>query len=285
MLILPILSIINMINSKNIEEVVGYIGKFKGDTFIVKFSGKVVEDDTILESVAKDIAILHKAGINLIIVHGAGRMISDTLDKFGLKTTFINGERVTKTRETLDIVIGCLYCVNNKLVGTLNKHDVKAVGLTSSLLLADKTKRKGLGFVGDIKEVKKELLDILIDKTYIPVIFPIGIDRKTTTPLNINADIVAGEIAHTAGAKKFIVLTSVKGVLDENGDLIKQLSIKECKELKEKGIIESGMIPKVNACILALEKGVEKSHIVGAKEDALLGELLTDEGTGTMIIK
>jgi len=142
-----------------------------------------------------------------------------------------------------------------------------------------------LGFVGDIKEVKKELLDILIDKQYIPVIFSIGMDRKTTTPLNINADIVAGEITHTVGAKKFIVLTSVKGVLDENGDLIKQLTIKECKELKEKGIIESGMIPKLNACIMALEKGVEKSHIVEAKEDALLGELLTDEGTGTMIIE
>lgn len=271
-----------MINSKNIDEVMGYIEKFKGDTFIVKLGGKVLEDDAIIESVAKDIATLRKAGINLIIVHGAGSLISDTLDKLGLKTTFINGERVT-TREILNIVIGCLHYVNNKLVGAINKCNVKTVGLNGSLLIAEKTKREELGFVGNIKEIKKELLEFLIEKEYVPVIFSIGMDRKTSLPLNINADIVAGELAHAVGAKKFIVLTTVKGVLNENGNLIKHLTSEECSKLKEKGIIKTGMIPKINACIMALKKGVEKAHIVKAEEGALLGELLTDEGTGTMI--
>ncbi len=270
-----------MISLKN-KDVMRYIERFKGDTFIVKFSGKVLENDAIIESVTKDIATLHKVGINLIIVHGAGSMISDTLNEFGLKTTFINGERVT-TREILNIVIWCLHYVNNKLVSSINKCNARAVGLDSSLLIAEKTKKEELGFVGNIKEIKKDILEILIGEGYIPVISPIGMDRQTSMPLNINADIVAGELAHAVGAKKFIVLTTVRGVLNEDGNLIKTLTIEECYKLREKGVIKTGMIPKIDACIMALKKGVERAHIIKAEEDALLGELLTDEGTGTMI--
>jgi acetylglutamate kinase len=269
-----------MANIKELIEALHYIKKFKGQVFIIKFSGEILSDERILETIALDLVLLNDVGIHPVIMHGAGNLISSEMAKAGLKPKFIRGERVTN-RETLDLVMGCQLRVNNMIVSKINREGDIAVGLTEGLFKAER-RRKELGYVGDIISVNSGVISNMIGEGHIPVISPIGMDSDGDS-LNINADVAAGELAKALNATKMIVLTYVDGILDKEGKLIRQLNITEAEKLIEKGVVTGGMIPKLESCIKALSEGVERVHIVKAGEHAILGELLTKEGTGTMI--
>jgi len=268
-----------MVTSRELIEAIEYIKKFRGQVFIVKFSGEIVGDDKVLDSAARDLILLNEMGIHLVVMHGAGNLISSNMKKFGLKPRFVKGERVTDEK-TLDIVIECLQHVNDRIVGKINKYDKRAIGVTGVFVAK---KRKSLGLVGNIEEINTEFLHSIIEKGHIPVILPIGEDKEGNS-LNINADIAAGELAKVLNATKLIILTNVDGILNKNGKLIKTLNISEAKKLIKSEEITGGMIPKLDACIKALSRGVKRAHIIKASEHAILGEILTKEGTGTMIV-
>ncbi len=269
-----------MTDTEELIEALHYIKKFKDQIFIIKFGGEILSDEKVLETIALDLVLLHDVGIHQVVMHGAGTLISSEMKKLGLEPKFIRGERVTD-REILSLVTGCLHHVNNRIVGKINKNAPIAVGLTSGLFEA-KRKREELGYVGDVTEVNFRIILGLIDGGYLPVVLPIGIDGESN-PLNINADMAAAELAKALNATKMIVLTNVDGVLDKDGELIRQLNIKEAKNLVKNRVVTGGMIPKLESGIKALSEGVERVHIVKAGEHAILGELLTGEGTGTMI--
>jgi acetylglutamate kinase len=271
-----------MTDTRELIEALHYIKKFKDQIFIVKFGGEILSDEKILETIALDLVLLHDVGIHQVVMHGAGTLISSSMKKLGLEPRFIRGQRVTD-RETLDVVIGSLHHVNNKIVGKINKNAPIAVGLNGGLFKA-KRKIKELGYVGDVISVDSKPIHDLMCQGYLPVIFPLGMDREDT-PLNINADVAAGELAKALKATKMIVLTNVDGVLDRNGKLLRQLTVKEAKNLVKDNTVTGGMIPKLESGIRAIEEGVDRVHIVKADEHAILGELLTKEGTGTMITK
>jgi acetylglutamate kinase len=268
-----------MISSKELIDAIEYIKKFRGQVFIVKFSGEIVEDDTVLDSVARDLILLNEVGIHPVVLHGAGNLISSDMQKLGLKPRFVKGERVTD-EATMDIVVGCLQHVNNTIVGKINKYSTAAVGVTGGLFLA--RRRESLGLVGDIMRINTRVIFDLIEKGHIPVVFPVGADEEGSS-LNINADIAAGELAKGLDATKLIVLTNVEGVYGGEG-LIRCLSVSEARKLMESEAITGGMIPKLGACVDALSMGVKQAHIIKAGEHAILAEILTRDGTGTMIV-
>jgi len=267
---------------RKLIEALHYIKKFKGKTFVIKFGGEILEDENVLDTVAEDLCLLHDIGIKLVVMHGAGTLISSNMRKFGLEPEFVRGERVTDEK-TLELVISSLIRVNNKIVGNINKNNPIAIGLGGSVFRV-RRKRKELGYVGEVIDVNSKLLSEIIESGYMPVIFPIGIDESGNS-FNINADVVAGEIAKALNATKMIILTNVDGVLDRNGRLIKQLDIKSARELIKNEVVTGGMIPKLESGIRALSEGVERVHIVKAGEHAILGELLTKEGSGTMLLR
>ncbi len=268
---------------KELIEALHYIKKFRGRVFVVKFGGDIFFEEEILESVALDLALLHELGIHLVVVHGAGVLISANMEKFGVDPKFIRGERVTN-EETLDLMIGSLQHVNQKLVANINRENDICVGLTAGLFEAEK-KNKELGFVGEVTSINSKLVGDLFDKGYLVVTTPIGID-KCGRLLNINADVAAGEISRSLEASKLIMLTQhVEGVLNKEGKLIRKLSVSEAKDLIKKGVIAEGMIPKVESGIKAISEGVDRVHIVKAGKHAILEELLTEEGTGTLLVK
>jgi len=264
-----------------VSEILSSIKKFKGETFVVKFGGSTLNDENAIISVGKNLKYLIETGINVVLIHGGGLTISNGMKELNLNVNFYNGERITDER-SLYIVIGGLYELNKKIVEKFKEINVKAIGINGII----KGKRKeNLGFVGDVKDVEAEILKCLMNNGYLPVINPIGIDVENLTPLNINADFVATEVAQKLNAKKFIVLTSVSGVLDKNKNLISKLSLKQCEELIANGTITNGMIPKVKSCMSAIEKGIEGACIVCAYGDALINEIFTEKGNGTMIVK
>jgi len=263
-----------------------YIRQFRGQIFVVKLSGEVLVDDEVLTSVAQDLILLEHVGIHTVVVHGGGEEISKAMKKFGKKPEFVEGLRVTDA-ETMDIVEMVLSGkVNNKIVSSINKLDGEAVGFSGKsggLFKAKKKKGKvDVGNVGEITDVKTKLIETQLASNYIPIISPIAIGAKGES-LNINADTAASELAKKIGATKIILLTNVKGVLDEKQKLIPKLTVTEAKKIIKQKKVSGGMIPKLQACSSALTGGVEKAHIVKAEKHALLGEVLTKEGTGTMI--
>ncbi len=263
-----------------ISEGLNYVKKFKGETFVVKFGGSTLNNKDAIISVGKNLKYLMDAGINVVLIHGGGPLISGTMKSLNLKVNFYNGERITDEK-SLYVVIGGLLAINKDLVEKFNEIGVKAVGIGGIIYAR---RKENLGFVGEVEDVKLGVLKNLTDEGYLPVINPIGIDIKNLTPLNINADFAATEIAQKLNAKKFIVLTSVKGVLDKNGNLMNKLTLKQCDELIADGTITEGMVPKIRACKEAIQKGVESAHIVCAYEESLINEIFTEKGSGTMII-
>lgn len=271
-----------MVDVKELVEALHYIKKFRDQRFIVKFGGEIVLDERVLETIALDLISLRDVGIHLVVIHGAGSQISSAMEGFGLKPAFVRGERVTD-RKALDLVIGCLHYANNKIVGMINRDATVAVGLGGNLFKAEK--KKDLRHVGSVTSVNSEVVSDLIDGGYIPVVSPIGTDHEGNS-LNINADVAAGELAKAVGATKMIVLTNVEGVLDKGGNLVRKLDVSEARKLIVDESVTGGMIPKLESGIKALlEGGVECVHIIKAGEHAILGELLTEEGTGTMITR
>lgn len=281
-------------------EALPYIRRFYNKTIVIKYGGHAMVDESLKSLFAKDVVMMKYIGINPVIVHGGGPQIGTHLKKLGKESKFIQGMRVTD-EETMDIVEMVLAGrVNKEIVGLINQHGGKAVGLTGKdgdliraekyYLTDDKAKDTppeiiDLGLVGRVKQFHTELIRSLVKDGFIPIIAPIGVGDNGET-YNINADIVAGELAAALQAEKLVLLTDVDGVLDQDGSLINSMNYERADELITQGIIEGGMYPKVKCCLKALRNGVGKTHIIdGRLNHAVLLEIFTDEGIGTEVVK
>jgi acetylglutamate kinase len=278
-------------------EALPYIRNFYGKTFVIKYGGAAQVKAELKESFAKDIVMLNFIGIRTAIVHGGGPKISAMMEKMGKKPKFVQGQRVTdeETMDIVEMVLGGL--VNKEIVSLINSHGGKAVGLSGKdggLIKAKKkliknSDRTGveeiidLGLVGEVTNIDPQILISLKNEGFIPVVSPVGVGPKGET-LNINADYVAAAVAAALKAEKFILLTDVPGILDRNEKIISTLKKTQIKKLVENGTITGGMLPKVQACLKALEGGVAKTHIIdGRIPHCLLIEIFTKEGIGTEI--
>lgn len=269
-----------------------YIKKYAGKTVVIKYGGNAMTNDVLKESVMKDIVLLRYVGMQPVLIHGGGPDITEAMAKMGKEPAFVGGLRVTDA-ETMEIVEMVLAGKTNKgIVSILNRQGGSAVGLSGkdgNLLVARKKMPGGkdIGFVGDVTEINTGIIESLIKADYIPVICSVAGGEQGES-YNINADHVAGAIAAKLGACKLLMLTDVQGVYRDFSDktsLISTLPADEAKSLIASGIIDKGMIPKIESCITAIEGGVEKAHIInGTTPHAILMEVFTDTGIGTMIV-
>jgi acetylglutamate kinase len=280
-------------------EALPYIRRFKGKTLVVKYGGNAMTDDHLKHSFARDIVLLKLVGINPVIVHGGGPQIGQLLERLGKTSQFIQGMRVTdsETMDVVEMVLGGL--VNKEIVNLINQHGGAAVGLTGKdgdLVRAEKinmTQRSpdtdepeiiDLGHVGKVRSIDPAIVHTLVASDFIPVIAPIGVGEDGFS-YNINADLVAGKIAEVLQAEKLLLLTNTQGILGKDGSLLTGLSLAEVDELIADGTISGGMIPKVGCATDALRGGVKSVHIIdGRIEHAVLLELLTDRGIGTLLM-
>jgi acetylglutamate kinase len=284
--------------AKVLLEALPYIRNFYGKVFVIKYGGHAMVREDLKKSFALNLLLLKLIGINPVVVHGGGPQIGKFLEKLGKQSTFIEGMRVTDD-ETMDIVEMVLVGkVNKEIVNNINLSGGKAVGLSGKdgklimakkLLMYKNYENKppeiiDIGKVGEVENINGEILEIIMDKEIIPVVAPVGVDSKGNT-YNINADLVAGEIAIALGAEKLIMLTDTNGVIDEQGKIISSITLKQADKYISEKIISGGMIPKVQFCKKAVENGVKKAHIVdGRVENVLLLEIFTKEGVGTEIV-
>jgi acetylglutamate kinase len=277
-----------------LAEALPYIQRFHDKTIVVKYGGNAMTDPALKAGFARDVVMLKLVGMNPVIVHGGGPQIGDLLSTMGIKSEFRQGMRVTdeKTMNVVEMVLGEL---NQEIVGLINKHGGRAVGLTGQdgafiharkMLLRSESRTDewiDIGLVGEIERIDPELINLLDSRDFIPVIVPIGVGAEGEA-YNINADLVAGELAQTLRAEKLVVLTNTPGVLDKDGKLITGLTASEIDALFADGTIHGGMLPKIASALDAVRNGVKSSHIIdGRVEHALLLEVLTSEGVGTMI--
>ncbi|MEN6507908.1 MAG: acetylglutamate kinase [Smithella sp.] len=280
-------------------EALPYIRRFYNKTIVIKYGGHAMIDEDLKDKFARDIVMMKYIGMHPVVVHGGGPQIGSVLAKLGKESRFVQGMRVTD-EETMNIVEMVLVgMVNKEIVGLINRHGGKAVGLSGkdgNLIEAEKyylndEKAKNapseiidIGLVGKVKAVNTELIVSLGQNNFIPVIAPTGIGEKGET-YNINADIVAGEVAAALKAEKLLLLTDVEGVLDADKNLIKTMTKHDAQNLIDNGTVEGGMFPKVKCCLKALRSGVKKAHIVdGRLKHAILLEVFTDKGIGTEIV-
>ncbi|HIP16778.1 MAG TPA: acetylglutamate kinase [Methanothermococcus okinawensis] len=295
------MNIDNTLKAEILIEALPYICKFQDQKIVIKYGGHAMVNSEAKNWVAKDVVLLRFVGLNPVVVHGGGPEIDAAMKKMGKKPEFIHGLRVTD-EETLDIVKMILAGkINGDIVSKLGKYGGKAIGLSGKsgyliearkkiqYIIKDNEKIEvDLGRVGEVERINTELIDILLEKKYIPVISPIGIDSKGEA-FNLNADMVAGDIAGAINAKKLIMITDVNGIMEDVNDpstLFKKLTISDIEELINNGVISGGMIPKVEACINALNKGVESVHIVNGKiPHSILLEIFTERGIGTMVVR
>ena len=263
-----------------------FIKKFYGQTIVIKYGGSAQIDEKLKESFAVDILMLYMVGIKPVIVHGGGKRITEILGALNIKTEFKDGVRVT-TKESIKIAEMVLSGeINKEIVNMLNQHGAKAIGINGKDMSFMKAKEL-VGYTGEITSIDGIFVNKLLSENLIPVIAPIACGNSPTHPgFNINADTAASEIAAAINARRVMFLTDTPGVLDKNKELLSSLSEEEIKILKENGTIAGGMIPKVDAALSAVDKGVEKAHIIdGRVEHSILLELLTSEGIGTEIKK
>jgi acetylglutamate kinase len=276
-------------------EALPYLQSFHGKTIVIKYGGHAMTDPTLKADFAHDIALLRLVGMNPIVVHGGGPQITDMLDKMGVSSTFRRGMRVTddKAMTVVEMVLGEL---NQEIVGLINQHGGKAIGLNGQdghfirakrLRLpptGDETLATDLGFVGEIERIEPELIRLLYSTGFIPVVMPIGVGTDGEA-YNINADLVAGKLAETLKAEKLILMTNTQGVLDRHGKLIAGLTASEIEALFADGTIDGGMLPKLDSALQAVKHGVKCAHVIdGRVPHALLLEILTSAGVGTMIL-
>ncbi|MDQ7003809.1 MAG: acetylglutamate kinase [Ghiorsea sp.] len=279
-------------------EALPYLQHFADQTIVIKYGGNAMVEESLKESFAKDITLLKQVGINPVVVHGGGPQIGDVLKKLGKQAEFIDGMRVTDD-ETMDIVEMVLAGkVNKEIVANINRAGGKAVGLSGKdggLICARKMKVTkdspeldvpeiiDLGHVGQVHKINTEILSVLENDRFVPVIAPVGYYKDEAQSYNINADLVAGAIAQALGAAKLILLTDVVGVLDNDKNLKSKFTTDEARSWIHDGTIAGGMIPKVNCCLDAVEHGVARAHIIdGRVPHAILLEMFTDEGVGTV---
>ena len=284
-------------NADMLTQALPYMQKYADSIVVIKYGGNAMKDSQSIKSFCEDVALLKQSGLKPVIVHGGGPQIGNMLEQLGIETKFESGMRITDEK-TLDVV-EMVLCggINKEIASEINQSGCKAIGISgkdASMIIAKKHDGKikdesnierivDLGFVGIPKKINKEIIEISINNDFIPVIAPLGISEDGKT-FNINADTVAGAIAFSLNAKRLLILTDVQGVLDDDDNIIEEISKEEALTMIEKGIISGGMIPKVNTCINALEKGVSASVIVdGRVKHAILLELFTQHGAGTLI--
>ena len=269
---------------KTLLDSLPFIRKFYGKTIVIKYGGSAQIDEKLKESFAIDILMLYMIGIKPVIVHGGGKRITEILTALNVKTEFKDGVRIT-TEESIKIAEMVLSGeINKEIVNMLNQHGAKAIGINGKDMSFMRAKSL-LGYTGEIISIDGVFINKLISENLIPVIAPIAAGDSATHPgFNINADTAASEIAAAINAKRVIFLTDTAGVLDKNKNLISSLTKEEIQNLKNDGTIAGGMIPKVDAALSAVKRGVEKAHIIdGRVEHSILLELLTSEGIGTEI--
>ncbi|WP_420897121.1 acetylglutamate kinase [Chromobacterium haemolyticum] len=276
-----------------LAEALPYIRRFAGKTLVIKYGGNAMTDAALKEGFAKDVVLLKLVGINPVVVHGGGPQINELLNRVGKQGEFIQGMRVTDsdTMDLVEMVLGGL--VNKEIVSLINKHGGKAVGLTgkdghfiraSKMYLKSETDDEiDIGQVGEISGIDPSLVSLLDSQDFIPVVAPIGVGEDGEA-YNINADLVAGKLAETLGAEKLVLMTNTPGVLDKNGKLLTGLTAQQVDGLFADGTIHGGMLPKISSALDAARNGVNAVHIIdGRVPHALLLEILTDAGVGTMI--
>jgi acetylglutamate kinase len=281
--------------AKVLSEALPYIRRFHGKTIVVKYGGNAMTDDALKRSFAHDVVLLKLVGMNPVIVHGGGPQIDEQLARLGKKGEFVQGMRVTdaETMDVVEMVLGGQ--VNKEVVTLINQAGGKAVGLTGQdgafvharkMLLTDKSNGGGkidIGQVGEIASIDPKVIWALEEGGFIPVVAPIGVGEDGQS-YNINADLVAGKLAEVLRAEKLVVLTNTPGVLDKNGKLLTGLTPKKIDALVSDGTLSGGMLPKISSALDAARNGVKSVHIIdGRVEHAVLLEILTDEGVGTLI--
>jgi acetylglutamate kinase len=293
----------NQLRLDLLREALPYIQRFKGHTFVVKLSGKVTEDQENLTSLAEELALLHQVGIRLCVVHGGGKQLSELARKLGVEQTIIEGRRVTDdaTLEMAKMIFAGK--INTDILAALRHRGVEAVGLSGvdgNIVHAARRPPKEIvnretgvrdkvdfGHVGDVVQINSRLLTVLLDHGYLPVISSLGADDEGMV-FNINADTIAAEIAVQLQAEKLILLSDVDGIYLKSGDpqtKLSRLSAADTDELISSGAATGGMIPKLQNIATLLRRGVHSAHIIsGSKRNALLSEVFTDKGTGTMIV-
>lgn len=281
-----------------LTEALPYIQRFTGKTIVVKFGGNAMVDPELHDSFARDIVLMKLVGMNPVVVHGGGPQIGSLLKKLNISTEFVDGMRVTDA-ETMDVVEMVLGgSVNKEIVASINRNGGKAVGVTGKdgqLIRARKLTVNryspelkapeiiDIGHVGEVDKIDTEVLNLILNSNFIPVIAPIGVGENGDT-FNINADLVAGKIAQVMQAEKLMLLTNVAGLLDRNGEILTGLSTRQVDELIADGTISGGMLPKIGCALDAVKSGVTSAHIVdGRVPHAVLLEIFTDEGIGTLI--
>jgi len=293
----------NQLRLDLLREALPYIQRFKGQTFVVKLSGKVTEDRENLTSLAEELALLHQVGIRICVVHGGGKQLSELANRLGVEQTIIEGRRVTDDA-TLDMA-KMIFAgkINTDILAALRQRSIEAVGLSGvdgNIVHAERRPPKEIlnretgvrdkidfGHVGDVVQINARLLTVLLDHGYLPVISSLGADAEGMV-FNINADTIAAEIAVQLRAEKLILLSDVDGIYLTAGDpatKLSRLTAAQANELIGSGAASGGMIPKLQSITVLLQRGVHSAHIIsGTKRNALLSEVFTDKGTGTMIV-
>jgi acetylglutamate kinase len=281
-----------------LTEALPYIQRFTGKTIVIKFGGNAMVDPELHESFARDVVLMKLVGVNPVVVHGGGPQIGKLLDRLNIHTEFVDGMRVTDS-DTMDVVEMVLGgSVNKEIVSSINRNGGKAIGVTGKdgqLIRARKmsvTRESpgmqapeiiDIGHVGEVEKIDTEVLRLILDSNFIPVIAPIGVGEDGSS-YNINADLVAGKLAEVLEAEKLMLLTNVEGLLDHSGEVLTGLSGRQVDELIANGSIHGGMLPKIRCALDAVNGGVVSSHIIdGRVPHAVLLEVFTDDGIGTLI--
>ncbi|MDB2644511.1 acetylglutamate kinase [Luminiphilus sp.] len=276
-----------------LTESLPYIQRFTGKTFVIKFGGNAMTDPELHESFARDVVLMKLVGMNPVVVHGGGPQIGQLLERLNIETEFVDGMRVTdeRTMNVVEMVLGA--SVNKEIVDSIHRNGGRAIGITGKdgqLIQAQKLSgqwgangQPDIGQVGEVSSIDTDLLSVLRESDYIPIIAPVagGPDGQT---YNINADLVAGKLAEVLQAEKLILLTNVSGLLDAAGKTLTGLSTEQVQELIASGVIHSGMLPKIQCALSAVHNGVASAHIIdGRVPHAALLEIFSDEGIGTLI--
>ena len=284
--------------AKVISRALPYIQRFAGKTVVIKYGGNAMVDDRLKQSFARDIVLMKAVGINPIVVHGGGPQIGQLLDQLSIESKFVNGMRVTdsKTMDAVEMVLG--GTINKEIVNLISSAGGRAFGVTGKdgrlikakkLVVSHKTPEMSvpeiidIGHVGEVESIDKTVIDMLLKSDYIPVIAPIGVGANGAS-YNINADLVAGKVASILNAEKLMLLTNVAGLQDKQGEILTGLTVDLVDELIKDGTIYGGMLPKIQCALDAVNAGVAASHIIDGRVDhAVMLELFTDEGVGTLI--
>jgi acetylglutamate kinase len=275
---------------KTLLEALPFIKEFSKEVVVIKYGGSAQTSPQLKEKFAEDILLMYLVGIKPVIVHGGGKKITDMLDALNIDTKFIDGQRVT-TKEVMRIAEMILSGeINKEIVSLLNSHGAKAIGVSGKdahFITAHAKDFAKWGLTGNITNVKPDVVSNLIAENFVPVIAPIAAGEEMGHPgFNINADLCASYVAKAIGANKIIFLTDTAGVLNKDKELYSTLTKEEVERLKADGTIHGGMVPKVDACLEAIDGGVQKAHIIdGRLEHSMLLELFTSEGVGTQIVK